>query len=79
MVPAHQRFEPDDAAGRYLHLWLVIQLKFVATQRGVDIRRDGYTLADFAVELARMEAIAIATVVFCLVEREIGLHHHVLG
>src|SRR6202171_78084 len=74
MVPAHQGFEPDDAAGFDVDLRLVLQRKAVAFNRGYKFASENYALAGKLAERLVMKTDAIAAGIFRTVKREIGLH-----
>ncbi len=51
MVPAHQRFHPDNPSGGKLDLRLVVKLQLAASKSCAQIFGEGHALLDLAVEV----------------------------
>src|ERR1700727_1455893 len=76
MIPAHQSFEPDNAAGFDVNLRLVMQGETPAFDGSHKFSTEDYALARNLVERLVMNANAIAAGILCPVEREVRLHQH---
>jgi hypothetical protein len=60
VVPPDQGFEPDNAAGGELDLWLVVELELVLFERNPELIGDAHALMHLQVEVLTMEAEAEA-------------------
>ena len=73
VLPAGQRLEADDLAGRDRSLRLVVDLQLVVLDRLGELLRKNAALADRLVHVRREEAGAGASVLLGAVEREVGV------
>ena len=73
MVPARERLEADDLAGRDRSLRLVVDFKLVVLERLRQLLRQDAPLADRLVHVRREEAGAGAAMLLGAVEREVGV------
>src|ERR1700688_2417624 len=76
MIPAHQGFEPDNAAGFDLNLRLVMQGEAAAFDGGHKFSTENYAVARKLIEHLVMNASAISAGILCPVKREVRLHEH---
>src|SRR5579872_899063 len=76
MIPAHQGFEPDNAAGFDVTLRLVMQGETAAFDGSHKFSTENYAVARKLVERLVMNANAIAAGILCPVKREVRLHEH---
>ena len=72
MVPAQQRFEPDDAPGSEFDLRLVMERKFAAIKRATQLVGDNNALLNLAIEIGTIKAEAIAAGLFGAIERKVA-------
>src|SRR5580704_16816621 len=79
MVPAQQRFQPDNTTRMEFDLRLVVKLKLVAIERAAKLFADDHAVLHFTVEVCAVKAVAIASVLFCSIERKVGLDDHGIG
>jgi hypothetical protein len=77
VVPSDQRLQPDDPASGKLDLRLVVELELALIESGTELVGDPHALMHPPIEVAAVEAVAIAPFVLGAVKREIRLHHHI--
>ena len=77
VVPSNQRLQPDDPASGKLDLRLVVELELALIEGGTELVGDPNALMHPPIEVAAVEAVAIAPFVLGAVQRKVRLHHHI--
>ena len=63
MIPAHQRFHPDNLAGYNLHLRLKMRLQFVLVNGPAQVIGQRHALDDLLIEVIGMEAVTVTALI----------------